>query len=212
MTRTTATPSKYIAHIGDPKPGPVALYLRVSGRGQNDHLSGQEQGLLWELEKRGFIVAAIFRETVSGWAEYRTGLERAALTAKQGGAVLVAESGSRFIRGMEGQYVVPRVFEFERLMRLVDGARLVTLHHPDTHWKKERGHQSKRGQIAADNRGGRQVARGPGWKTPEGIKNAGSVEVAPEGPELPENWENLGRPLEHRQGLDSAGKQAVKTT
>jgi DNA invertase Pin-like site-specific DNA recombinase len=172
--RTTASASKSISCIQELQPGPVVLYLRESGRGQEENLKGQEDHVTWELERRGFEVVAVFKETVPGWAENRIGLERAALKAKEVGAVVVAESGCRFLRSFSfkrdrkgkvriDQKALPNVLEMDRVIALVDGAQLATLLPVDTHWKTVRGAQSKRGQIAAGNRGGRP-GREPGWK------------------------------------------------
>lgn len=163
--QTTATPSKYIAHLVELKPGPVVLYVRESSHGQKHNLLGQEDLLSWEVERRGFAVVDLFREIVQGHAEHRISLERAIWKAKETGSIVVAESASRFIRSFKSPYVWPTVFEFNGLMELADGVQLATLHHPDTHWQKERGLQSKRGQVASGRRGGRPAAGGPGWKT-----------------------------------------------
>lgn len=171
--RTAAKPSDYIEHITELKPGPVVLYLRVSGRGQREHLEHQEKNLMGHLTKRGFKVVTVVKEIVPGWAETRIGLERAAVIAKDEGAVVVAESGCRFLRSSSfkrdkngkrriNQNASPTIYEMKGLMGLVDGARLATLLPPDTHWTQVRGEQSKRGQAGTGHKGGRGH-RSPGW-------------------------------------------------
>lgn len=165
--------SHYITHLDSLKPGPVVLYLRVSDRAQKKHLKGQKKNLFGYLTKRGFAVVAIFKEIVSGCAEKRACLERTALKAIDAGAVLVAESGCRFLRAKKfyrdsngkerlDQKGIPTVAEMERLKRLTRGAQLATLLHPDEQFHNVRSHQSKRGQSGSGN-SGEKGRRAPGW-------------------------------------------------
>jgi len=170
--RTIATASHYIAHIDDLPPGPVVLFLRVSTPGQErkGHLDHQESKLR-QLKDRGFDIIGVFRETGAGWAAVRVRFETAAAISKDGGATLVAESSGRFIRTYRygervkearqrrGErktvHLLPNVAEYEALLALVDGAALATLHHPNMPEAEVRGEESKRGQAATGNRGGR---------------------------------------------------------
>ena len=167
--KTTAVASQYIAHIENLDPGPVVLYVRVSRRHQDCHLEDQQADLTRKSERRGHDVIGLFKETASGWADYRTMLQLAVLEADRAGAVVVAESVDRFIRHPEfnpktNPEVLPTVFDFERLMADAANVKLATLHHSDTPWKVVRGFQSKRGQAGSGHRGGRPIRGGPGSK------------------------------------------------
>lgn len=158
-TKTIATASQHIFHLSALKPGPVVLLCRESQRHQRQHLEHQEAELNLQLDRMGCEGIAVYKETASGWAEDRFKLELAAVRAKEAGAVLVAESTCRFIRGfrLKGtkKNVPPSILEFHRLKTLVDGARLATLLHPDTPENEVRKYQTKRGQTWSGNRGGR---------------------------------------------------------
>lgn len=173
--RTTALASHYLAHIPDLNPCWVILFIRVSGRGQKEHLAHVESLLRRELERRGFKVVGVFKEIATGSSDDRTTLELAILEAERLGAILVAESANRFIRHPEfhpqtNPDRLPSVFDFERLMVMAGNVKLATLHHPDTHWKAVLGFQSKRGQQGSGNYGGRPSRRGPGWAKARRLK------------------------------------------
>src|SRR5690242_19033717 len=110
-----AVASKYLAHVVALKPCPVVLYLRVSSRGQEEHLDDLEKDLVWELESKGFEVVAVFKEVISGSADDRAMLQLAILEAERTGAIVVTESADRYLRHPEfdpktNPYVLPTVF------------------------------------------------------------------------------------------------------
>jgi DNA invertase Pin-like site-specific DNA recombinase len=138
----------------------------VSGRSQRQrhNLENQRDGLREEVERRGGIVIAKFREVVSGWDSDRPVLAAAIEKAKESGAILLAESADRFIRSKDfhtrkNPGALPSVAEFEELKRITAGVVLCTLLPPDTPWRQVRGHQSRRGQRAKARKGGRPPER-----------------------------------------------------
>ncbi|MHC4115514.1 MAG: recombinase family protein [Planctomycetota bacterium] len=83
-------------------------------------------------------------------------------------AVILATSTDRFLRNIDfhtkdNPDVLPTEAEFEKLKKLTRCAPLASLLHPDRSWKKVRGYQSKWGQQAKGNKGGRSVEKRPGW-------------------------------------------------
>lgn len=156
--RTTAKPSQFISSLDALEPGPVVLYVRVSSFTHKENLPDQIAKLVAEMEKLGFLVIAIFQEVVPGWEEVRIGFEKAVLKAKDAGAVIVAESVSRYIRILRyrsRRFQPPSVFDMRRLMAEADGVPLATLVHPDAPESEERSEQTKRGQAGKGNYGGR---------------------------------------------------------
>ena len=96
----------------------------------------------------------------SGWDDDRLVLEVAAELAHKEGAVIVAESPDRFIRSIDfhtktNPGALPTVAEYEKLMEVVGDVTLATVLPPDAPWKKVRGYQSRRGQIAKGSKPGR---------------------------------------------------------
>ena len=144
------------------------LWLRVSHRGQKEHLRSQATAIKRALVARG--VQWIGGKRVIGPANAdSTRREFADLIrmAEQHNAFVVAESTSRFIRSDEfsSQYnrnAWPTPDEFDQLKRLARGVPLVTVHHPDLPPKEKRREQTKRGMLRKEKRGGRPHK--PGYK------------------------------------------------
>ena len=96
--------SDYMSGIRSLKSGQrVVIYCRVSASDQerSKNLSNQVENLKCEVEQRGFIVIRSFQEVGAGWQEYRDELMYAAEHALANGAVVVAESVTRFIRSSD---------------------------------------------------------------------------------------------------------------
>lgn len=199
--RTPATPSKDILHIDRLPPGtPVVLLGRASTQTNRQEKSPEDQikNLKHELEKRSFKIIDDVPEFAARDAEYehRSKLERALLIAEKHNAVVVAESMDRFI-GCFG-YRKRRnpapldVFSIRRLLEMAVGVRLATLLHPDA--MPDRGavkaYQTKRGQAANGNSGGRPVEQFP--------KKARRVKLMPQAIDLwkaGRSYRKIGRQL-----------------
>jgi Resolvase, N terminal domain len=168
--------SNYFQPIENIKPGPVVLVVRVSSRSQKDNqnLDNQESRGKAILERLGFTVVKVFRETVPGWKKMfkkdvlqRSVLRKAFLLARKLGCPVVAESADRFRRRWvrdwkDRRKQLPlRVRDVERLMQEADGVCLVTLVHPDEPHGTVRSHQTKRGQSEKNRKGGRQTDKTP---------------------------------------------------
>ncbi len=111
----------------------------------------------------------------SDWEErmHWAGLQAASAQAEALGAVLVAESGDRYVRGRDFDLArpfdtgIPTVADYARLFRFIGGRRPATILHPDAPPREVRGEQTKRGHEASGNKGGRppngrKVGRPPG--------------------------------------------------
>lgn len=175
--RTLATPSQFILHIDDLKPGSVVvLYGRASTRQQKENLPHQMFKLKAEMEKRGLIVIGAFSEFAHGDDEYRRQFERAVATAQAHGAVIVAETKTRFLRRFKitdedgrrlpsntrGELRPLTVFDMREFFQTIpDGVQLVTVNHPDAEEEDDRSYETKRGQEGTGKRGGRPVEQCP---------------------------------------------------
>ena len=159
--------SDYIHHLPDvlatAPDVPIVLWPRCSGRVQ-DHkgnLDEQEANLRREIERLCGRVIATFRRVGSGWMHegHWSSLEAAADYAREHGAILVAESTSRFIRSVDwtttNQQARPTVQEFEQMAQACHGVLLATIHHPDIDPGEERSVQTQRGQQEKGRKGGR---------------------------------------------------------
>lgn len=162
------------------------LCLRVSSR-QQDHsnnLDGQELVLREAVESGGGKVIDVFRFVESGF--YPEMWTRAAYLAKKCGVTLLAESTDRFIRhflyhAKKRSQVQATLQELEELRRATYGVPLMTLAHPDALPGEVRSAQSKRGQTAKDNTGGRPA---------KVIKD-----ILEHKPGYKKNWREFAKPL-----------------
>ena len=163
----------------------VILYLRVSARSQdhNGNLLNQEMVLRRKLKKLGILVVDCFREVCSGWVtDHHRGVLRLAVrkALQFKNAVILAVSADRFLRNKDfhtknNRDVLPTIAEFEKLNKLTNGVPLVTYLHPNMPWKKVRGFQSKWGQRAKGNKGGRPRKRIPGYKKQRRVQRRDEV-------------------------------------
>ena len=164
-------PSIYIRSFGAIQPGDkVVLWLRVSSGLQNASGSNTDQKveLRAVVEARGATVVAVVRFTGPA-KEAEADLFEASKSAAEAGAMLLAESTSRFARHpnyhpKHRPHLVPGLQELSDLSWVCGDVPLVTLHDPDITWRDERALQSKRGQRQKGNRGGRPTKRTPGYK------------------------------------------------
>jgi DNA invertase Pin-like site-specific DNA recombinase len=177
-----AKASQYLNHLDEyHKQYPdmqAIVYCRDSARtqGYKRNLKTYEKVLRWELKQRGiFVVGRCHREICSGWVlnEDRWALMNAVeeakkLIAKGKKVVIVAPSSDRFLRNkyftVDKPDLLPTEAEFEKLKKLTCGVPLVTLLDPDMPPKEARGFQSKWGQSAKGNKGGRPRDKIPGYK------------------------------------------------
>ncbi len=147
----------------------VVLYCRVSTESQEraGHGEDQEDYLRYAIERLGILVLRPFHDTCSGHDLNRPGLDMAIAYALKHDAILVAESTDRFLRPADchtDQHARPTKEQFEELARLARGVKLATLRKPDAPPSDARSHQSKRGQWANGDKGGRRKANPPGYK------------------------------------------------
>jgi DNA invertase Pin-like site-specific DNA recombinase len=171
--RTPAKASNFIQHLealARERPGLTAVvYCRVSERFQHHtgNLDDQQAAVLRELARLGIPVIAVYPSVESGWqladCPERQRLTDAAEHAREVGAVLVAETLSRFIRAVnwttQNQDAVPVQEEYEQLLAITGGVTLATIFHPDTPPRVERSHQTRRGQRAKGRKGGRPAGK-----------------------------------------------------
>lgn len=150
----------------------VVIYCRVSSLEQyrSGNLDDQLSNVRRTLERLGVTVVGVFREIATSYElehpSDRPALVAAVECAKQHGAIVVAESTSRYLRSAAfdkfHQDALPTVVHFERLKRLTNAAALATLVHPDA--EDERSYQTKRGQTEKGRKGGRPQRKPPGYK------------------------------------------------
>jgi hypothetical protein len=141
-------------------------------QGYTGNLNDQKATVLRELARLGIPVIAVYKKIEPGWrlelCPERASLAAAAQRARKHGAILVAESTSRFIRNIDwttdNQDAVPTKEEFEQLTNLTGGVPLATILYPGASSGEERGYQSRRGQVAKGRKGGRSPKRKPGYK------------------------------------------------
>ena len=168
---THVTPSTYIQTLETIRPGTlVVLWCRVSSGLQNatGNNADQEADLRAAVAARGGTVVAVV--TYAGRVvDADAALYRAANVAAEAGAVLLAESTSRFIRHYRYHpklrpHLTPTANALRDLRWLCGGVPLVTLLDPDAMWRDERAHQSKRGQRRKGKTGGRPAKKRHGYK------------------------------------------------
>ena len=162
--------SDYLFHLpelldDDPQ---VVLYVRVSTDPQAS--TGNLREALADAKDRlaefGITPIKTFSNVEgSRLRDDRPMLEAALAYARRHGAILVAPSRDRFLRGeLAGpgcprHHEFPSVAEYRWLLRLADTVPLATLLHPDL---PARGQQTRRGQAAKGRHGGGD--RKPGYK------------------------------------------------
>lgn len=155
--RTLAIESEFIDNLKSLQPQCVLLYVRDSTRSQTNNLQHQKSKLIADVEAMGFSVVKVFEEIAQGWLDDRTEFYRAVVTAKRLGLPLVAEAVNRFwrCRPFLGRMAPLRIFDIKRLMNAAEGVQLATLIPPGTPAKLVHAEQTKRGQCARGNYGGR---------------------------------------------------------
>ena len=164
-------PSTYINNIYTIQPGtPVVLWCRVSSGAQSatGNNADQEAVLRAAVESRGGTVVGVVAHA-GRIADADDVLCRATNLAAQNGAVLLAESTSRFIRHPHYHqnlrpHLMPTAVGLRDLRWLCGDVVLVTLLDPDATWQEERAYQSKRGQRRKGKPGGRPTKPKPGYK------------------------------------------------
>jgi DNA invertase Pin-like site-specific DNA recombinase len=157
--------SQYIFHLEEliqREPKPVVLLCRVSSPEQvrNGNLGEAEADALHTLRQLGVEPVATFSswETSSVFGDRLT-LERAIIAARQHSAILVAPSRDRFLRsrlfgrGQPMKIEPPATVEYQELLRMAGGVPLATIEHPNS--TAARSNQTRRGQRAKGNSGGR---------------------------------------------------------
>lgn len=127
-------------------------------QGHRGQLAGQVSDLQQQVEQLGANVIDCVKHVGPGWDP--GWLYRALKIARATGAVLVAETTSRFIRS--GYFHSSRLpnaqatqADLDYLRFLTDGVALATVLHPDASPEEEMGYHRKRGQRATGNVGGR---------------------------------------------------------
>jgi hypothetical protein len=146
----------------------VCLVIRESGRDQKRRRNHENyKFMVADLEKRGLRVH-VFLETCSGmldeslWCDTlrkvgQFARERKAETGKT--VPILAYSADRFLRNVHYKNTTPSLlptrWEYRQLKRLVGDVPLLTWLDPDTPPQTARGLQSKLGQRAKGNKGGR---------------------------------------------------------
>lgn len=154
--------SDYIRPIDELRPGqPVVLVCRESGWKQhrNGNLLDQLIRVRNEVESRGGVVVYEHSYIGSGWDP---DIGSAVIEADKHGAVLVAETVDRLMRPTDYHSVhnpnaVLRDRDLRMLRHLTWGLPLMTIEHPDAAPGQNRSRQTRRGQEAKGNRGGRPV-------------------------------------------------------
>ncbi len=165
---------KYFKELIREKKGsflPVVLSVRVSAWTQN-HRGNLKRQIRWlkrELRRYGNVsIIAIIKHVGPGWKEGTRKIRKAARIARRRSGVIVAMSTDRLLRSPHYHSVYnpsaqPTDAEYEALLESVNGVTLATILHPDMTWKKVRGYQSKWGQKAKNNKGGRPKVNKPGY-------------------------------------------------
>ncbi|MCA9070740.1 MAG: recombinase family protein [Planctomycetaceae bacterium] len=141
------------------------LYGRESR--DNGNLSDQVKQATEELESLGVEIIATFKEVQNGsiYNLDRTEFFKAFEVAKLHNAILVAPSRERIIRSKNynGNFESdqPTVAEYNALQVLADGVTIATILHPDEFGRSK---ETKRGQQAKGNKGGRPPKEKPKTK------------------------------------------------
>lgn len=166
--------SKYIEHLARlVEAGAVrraVLWCRVSERDQyrRGNATDQEANLRRELAALGVPVVDSYLDVGPGWDTAAGKLQEAIASARRTGAVVVAETADRFLRSedfhtKDNPDALPTVAQFRKLAKLAAGVTLATVVDPVETPEEVRSYQSKRGQSAKENRGGRPRKRSPGY-------------------------------------------------
>ena len=143
----------------DVQPGErVILHCRVSTDDQRPHLAGQER-LLRQLvaDRGGRVLLAVHRV---GPGSDLALLRPALAIARLCNTNILAETLDRLIRPTTFHpYLAPHApltrDDLRRLAQVAKGVRLMTIVHPDASPSSAHGFQTKRGQLASGNPGGR---------------------------------------------------------
>lgn len=162
-------PSTYIQPIEAIQPGTnFVLWCRVSSPAQklNGNNDDQEAELRRAVEARGGIVVGVRKYVGVAW-KAESELYDVANEASRCGAVLLAESTSRFARHIDYDpkrrpHLIAGTSALYNLCCVCGNVTLVTLHDPDATWQEERAYQAKRGQWQKRKTGGRPHK--PGYK------------------------------------------------
>ena len=152
----------------------VIIYIRDSSRSQ-DHkgnLDTHEMVSRRRLKRLKIQVVGCNREVSSGWIlepDKRTGLMNAVKEAKRQKAVIVTTSVDRVLRSIDfntqtNPFAMPTEAEYEKVKKLTCNIPILTLLHPNMPPRKVRGYQTKWGQKAKNNKGGRPSVNKPGYK------------------------------------------------
>jgi len=196
--------SKYIRHldelIKEQANLKVVLFIRVSTRGQSDkgNLKDQLASLRKILKKHGISIVGVIRDLGSGWRNDKDGLQYACEKAIELGAVVLAESTDRLLRSVyyhsvDDPYAKPSTEEYEDMLKVTNGATLVTVVHPDADLNETRSYHTKRGQQEKGRKGGRP-------KSKAGYKKQERKEKLPKVLELREKGRSY-REIEKRTGV-----------
>jgi hypothetical protein len=157
--------SHYFHAIDDVHRGAnVVLCPRVSRLGQkaSGNCADQAQRLRSVADERGFNVVDVFPHV--GHGSDFSWLIPAVAKAKACGAKLLAESASRFIRSekydpVKAPEAQPSKQQMDSLLAIADGVELVTVVNPAATPAEERAYQSRRGNEAKKNWGGRPPSK-----------------------------------------------------
>lgn len=184
--RARCCASAYINHLSSEKRGQIYVRCpRGSTRAQKPHLQDQFTKLEIEVLKRGGVVATPPHLPIGhiGHGSNPKWLTPYAKFAKKHGYCLLAESTDRFIRSPDyhphkNPHAQPTERDYRRLRQATLGIKLVTLLHPDASYRQVRRYQTRRGQIAKCQSGGRPQ------KQPAGYKKQRRQELQPQVVEL----------------------------
>jgi DNA invertase Pin-like site-specific DNA recombinase len=136
-----------------------------------------------KFKKLNVLIAGCFYEICSGKKlnEEREGLINAIQKAREySNAVIVTTSSDRFLRhrdfhSVENPNILPTIEDFEQLKELTGDIPLLTLLNPDMPPQEVRSYQSKWGQRAKGNKGGRPRKKVAGYKKQQRIQKLGRV-------------------------------------
>lgn len=175
--------SDYIEHFCEViRPGDrVVLVCRESHAGNESHLKQQVAVLRANCELAGVKIVGIKSAVVLGYCpeithervniDWERFIVRAANLARKKGAFLLATETDRLVRSEYFSNLTPKsakiqasTMDLERLKDATGGVRLLTLTHPDALPDEVRSEQTKRGQKASGNRGGRPKKMPAGYK------------------------------------------------
>jgi DNA invertase Pin-like site-specific DNA recombinase len=168
----------YLYHLADyhkQHPDMVAIiYCRESACMQdyNDNGKSHKRVLRRKLKKLNIPIVGYFYEVCSGKKlnEEREALIKAVQKAKKySNAVIVTTSSDRLLRhkayhSVKNPNILPTVADFEQLKELTGNIPLLTLLDPDMPPMEVRGYQSKWGQRAKGDKGGRPRKKVAGYK------------------------------------------------